>query len=195
MFHSSHTTHFAHVTLGNMPVPVLMLGVRSGDLTPDAMQTAERASAAALRTHVEVGARQRVSPPRPLIALLVALAVLPAVPTSAARGHAIAAADLGANQRLDARDQRRARELRALYHGTGGWNRWAIRSVKVRRGTVTIRTALYRKPSNAGPFTGVCTTAMTGQWVSMIQVYGRDGRRHASWYRGDDGCGTNGLGS
>lgn len=101
--------------------------------------------------------------------------------------------DVGAKQRLDARDKRRARELRALYHGIGGWDRWAIRTVKVHRGTITVRTGLYPKASNQGAFIGACTTAMVGHWVSAIDVKGRDGLRHASWYRDDAGCSTAGI--
>lgn len=131
-----------------------------------------------------------------LSVLLVALIAAHATGAGAARigaGRASTADHDALKRKLDARDRRRARSIRALYHGIGGWDRWQIRSVRVHHGTIRIRTRLYAKASNKPAFIGVCTTAMAGRWVSRIDVIGSDGWRHGSWLRDDNGCRTAGL--
>lgn len=131
------------------------------------------------------------------LACMLALAgvAVPAVDARTPQGdaHVSLAGHDQLKHKLDARDRRRAQNLRVLYHSSGGWDRWIIRSVRVHRGSIEIKTGLYPKSSNAPAFIGACTMAMGGRWVSSIDVYGRDGLRHSSWLREDAGCRTLGL--
>jgi hypothetical protein len=94
-------------------------------------------------------------------------------------------------------DRERARAVMALYQAfpdVSVIDAWAIRSVTVSGGDVTVHTDLWPKSENRPQFLGACTELRDAfPWIESVAVEGVDDLAHATWVQGALVCSIAGL--